>query len=213
MDEEARPDPRDLRRPEEFSAAVADLTPEDMWKLKRIALGLRRSAYLDWNDLLHTACERVLTEGRPWPCNQGLVPFLAGVMLSLADTEKKSAALRRGLGPARDTAGHTADAADVVSSRGKVVVFTSAPLTPEDLLIGVEEEAAETEKIAGWRREFLALFEDDYDAQIMIEGILEEGLEGEELRALTGLDPTAFATKRRKVQRRRLKFEAERRQS
>lgn len=51
------------------------------------------------------------------------------------------------------------------------------------------------------RREIIALFDDDLEAQTIAEGTMD-GMEGEELRSCTGLDEKAFATKRRLVRRR-----------
>ena len=45
------------------------------------------------------------------------------------------------------------------------------------------------------------LFEDDIVAQTIVEGILEN-MRGEELRALAGLDETAYESKRRLIRRR-----------
>jgi hypothetical protein len=47
----------------------------------------------------------------------------------------------------------------------------------------------------------LNVFADDPTAQIIVEGIME-GMDGEELRALTELDDTAFGSKRRLIRRR-----------
>ena len=47
----------------------------------------------------------------------------------------------------------------------------------------------------------LDLFEDDLVAQTIVEGDMD-GIEGEELRSLTGLDLKAFASKRRLIRRR-----------
>jgi hypothetical protein len=58
-----------------------------------------------------------------------------------------------------------------------------------------EEEAARIKAAV------LALFADDIVAQTLAEGVMEE-LDAVELRALTGLDLTGFASKRRLVRRR-----------
>lgn len=47
----------------------------------------------------------------------------------------------------------------------------------------------------------LALFEDDETAAILVMGMMDD-MDGEDLRELTGLNKTAFASKRRLVRRR-----------
>jgi mannonate dehydratase len=55
--------------------------------------------------------------------------------------------------------------------------------------------------LTGIKQAVLGLFEDDLAAQTIVEGDMD-GIEGEELRDLTGLDAKAFASKRRLVRRR-----------
>jgi hypothetical protein len=54
---------------------------------------------------------------------------------------------------------------------------------------------------AGIREAIIKLFDDDQDAQIIVEGMMED-MDGEDLRELTDLDKKEFASKRRLVRRR-----------
>lgn len=51
------------------------------------------------------------------------------------------------------------------------------------------------------RSEIVAMFDDDIEAQAIVEGLLDN-MRGEELRALTGLNETAYESKRRLIRRR-----------
>ena len=53
--------------------------------------------------------------------------------------------------------------------------------------------------------EVLGLFDDDAVARKIVVGMMD-GLRGEELRRLSGLDPISFASKQKKVDRRLRKF-------
>jgi DNA-directed RNA polymerase specialized sigma24 family protein len=82
----------------------------------------------------------------------------------------------------------TLEDAEVIDS----IVSPSA--TPEAAVIA-EEEAVRI------RHAILDLFADDVVAQTIVEGDME-GMEAEEIRNLTGLDKTAYASARRLIRRR-----------
>lgn len=65
----------------------------------------------------------------------------------------------------------------------------------------MEEKIIREQEVTRKKQAILNLFEDDPVAHIMVDGIME-GMEGEELRAYTELDKTAFASKRRLIKRR-----------
>jgi hypothetical protein len=72
----------------------------------------------------------------------------------------------------------------------------------EDPTPNVEERlAADEDSIVDQKQRIIALFGDDTEAQVIVEGLLE-GTRGEDLRALTDLDPTAYESKRRLIRRR-----------
>jgi RNA polymerase sigma-70 factor (ECF subfamily) len=64
-----------------------------------------------------------------------------------------------------------------------------------------EQQLIQDEDAALIRRDVLALFDDDLQARDMVEGIME-GMTVDELRELTGLDKTAYNSKRRLIRRR-----------
>jgi hypothetical protein len=64
-----------------------------------------------------------------------------------------------------------------------------------------EELLASAQEVDEICQAILLLFVDDATAQIIVEGFME-GMEGEELRALTDLTKIAFASKRRLIRRR-----------
>ena len=73
---------------------------------------------------------------------------------------------------------------------------------PLDPAIGVEDWLAHEQHAAGVRREILAQFDDDPLARDIVEGRLED-MSADDLRVLTGLDRTAYASKL-KLNRRRI---------
>jgi RNA polymerase sigma-70 factor (ECF subfamily) len=176
------------RSPEEFAEAVRCLSPVEWGKLRRIAAAEALGGPTEGEDILQEAFARVLEERRPWPGAVNLVAFLAGVVRSIASAEEEMvgrSAARRPI--------------PLFDRSGAMVVDPPDGNPPADKRLMEEEAAKET------RRKITDTFPGDYDAQILVEGILE-GLEGEELRGLTDLNPTAFASKRRLIKRRLTKL-------
>jgi hypothetical protein len=79
-------------------------------------------------------------------------------------------------------------------TRGSPIDVPDCQPTAETRLVGSREAKLIAAAV-------LDLFADDPIAEVMVVGIMEE-MDGEELRALTGLDGTAFASKRRLIRRR-----------
>jgi hypothetical protein len=84
------------------------------------------------------------------------------------------------------------------SSSGRGRQLGHRPIDARPNAAEAAQSREETERI---KQAVLGLFDDDLAAQTVVEGDMD-GIEGEELRDLTGLDPKAFATKRRFVRRR-----------
>lgn len=63
-----------------------------------------------------------------------------------------------------------------------------------------EDAAMCKQNVAALRSAMLALFNDDSQARDLVEGIME-GFSADELRELTGLAGTAYASKRRLIRR------------
>lgn len=68
-----------------------------------------------------------------------------------------------------------------------------------------EWSAEEQKAYDDGRNEILAIFDDDTVARDLVEGILAE-FDADQLKELTGLDGTAYATKRTLIRRRLLKL-------
>jgi DNA-directed RNA polymerase specialized sigma24 family protein len=178
------------RAPDEFREAVRRLSDTNWERLRRIAMALAVGRTLEGEDLMQEAMARVLDGGRPWPRNVEILPFLAGVMRSVAHGER--AKIKRS------------------SVRQPISLYSPAgdlAIDPVSTSASPEEAVAEDEEWSRVRQGITVMFGDDYDAQVLLEGIME-GLEGEDLRGLTGLDLKGFASKRRLIQRRLTKLKA-----
>ena len=70
-----------------------------------------------------------------------------------------------------------------------------------DRMPTIEDQLASFQEAERIKQAVLTLFADDVTAETIVEGIME-GMDGEELRALTDLDKTAFASKRKLIRRR-----------
>ena len=174
----------DHRTVAEFEEAFLELPPPERRRLLRIARALGAGTELQPDDLLQEALLAVIEKRRPWPAEETLVAFLSGVMRSLVHgqrTKRARSAVRSAVSLFDDTGGLAHDIGD------------EHP-TPEEAAV----LAAETRRITA---DLEALFAGDEAAEMILLG-MREGTAGEELRALTGLDRTAFDSKRRFVRRR-----------
>jgi hypothetical protein len=82
------------------------------------------------------------------------------------------------------------------------------PRSPEEEIIAAQEAEEEARQLAGWREQVLSSLDGDYDAQMMVEGMLD-GQRGAALQALVDLPDKEFASKQRKVRRCIEKLKAE----
>ena len=171
----------------EITEAIRGLDATEFVRLRRIARFLARFSTISPDDLVQEACCRVMEETRLCPREMQLVPFLAGVMRSMVSDAAKAHAR------------HPERSLDVLATKGRD--RSDDTMTAEEVLIALEDEEVLIARAASAKRQVLGLFDDDVVAQIIAEGIME-GLEGEDLRALTELDKTAFASKRKLIRRR-----------
>ncbi len=167
----------------EIENAIRALSPADWARLRLVAARYASGRRLDARDLLQEALLRSL-DGRNCPRHVDVVRFLAEAMRSIADGESEKIANRLVV--------VSADQTPTIAER--VQNHPTPDLSAEESLIAEEGAAA-------IRDEILALFEDDPIAEIIVEGIMEE-MEGEELRELSGLDATAYDSKRKLIRRR-----------
>ena len=196
----------------EFESAIASLGAADRVRLRRIALGYWGSSRMAPDELINEACLRTIRGSRPWPADMDVVKFLAGVIRSVASAasdSRKSAGLKAFAAIANT---RLAEFEGVVDRRGVVVAFNNPTASPEELLIEREQEEEEARRFTEWRQALLDEFSDDYEAQLIVEGMLD-GLRGEGLRDVAGLTGGAFDTKYKKVHRRIERLIEKRRQS
>ncbi len=169
---------------EEISAAIRDFSQADWLRLKKVAKNYA-SHGVEAADLLQTAFLRALEEGgRKCPRHVDVVRFLAEAIRSIASGARKSQQRKPEL--------------RLVDGMSDTRQTPEDPRPPQQT---PEELVCEDEKCGGIRKAVLALFDDDEVAHMIVEGMME-GMEGEDLMALTDLDKTAFASKRRLIRRR-----------
>jgi len=173
----------DTLPPSEVAAALRSL-PEAGWlRLRKIARYYANICALEPEDLLQTALTRALAGERQCPIQVDVVRFLAEAMRSIASVSQKA-------GQAWQAALRLVQPAEAEDAEFQVAALPS----PEDA-ISSEQEAVRI------KATILRLFDDDLIAQAIIEGDMEE-MTAEDIRALTGLDKVAYASKRRLIRRR-----------
>lgn len=168
----------------EVRVVIEALPPAGWLRLNKIARTLGRHAGIEPTDLLQEAFRRVLDGTRRCPREVDVQRFLAGVMRSIASDWSK----------ARKRWQRLVLVAPAAMLETVVLQARDLRRDPLDRLIAEEEASRLIVALRG-------LFTDDAVALTLLEGMLE-GLEGEALRALTGLSETEFASKRRLIRRR-----------
>lgn len=181
--QQSGPQPAGLTR-EEFDEAVEAL-PEVGWRrLRKVATYFARGRPIDADDLLQEAFLRAMDDRRHCPRVVDIVRFLAGVMQSIASDRMKQVGRHPEL-----------RAMSLFGKDGQQVIdLVDDGLTPEAQAADAQECARITVAIRG-------LFSDDPVYEVIVDGIME-GLEGQELLALTDLDATGFNSARRLIRRR-----------
>jgi RNA polymerase sigma-70 factor (ECF subfamily) len=169
------------RTPEDLRAAIESFSALDWHRLRCAGAYWARHHGLEADDLLQECLERVLDGSRNCPAHLPILTSLAGVLRSIGSDWRKARTRRREV--------------HLVANDGQLVV------DPPDDRLNAEEEAGTLQEEQLIKQAILALFEDDLDAQLIVEGDMD-GIEGEELRDLTGMDHKAFASKRRLIRRR-----------
>lgn len=172
-----------VRNRDEIESAIWAFTPAEWARLHKIARYYTFNRPIEADDLLQGALWRAL-DGRNCPTNVDVIKFLAGVMRSIIHGELEKAKTR----PVVDAVAGSED------RQRAVLNYPDPSLSAEEVFID-EQEAALI------RRTILALFDDDHQARDIVEGRME-GMSAEELRELTGLDMTTYASKLRLIRRR-----------
>lgn len=165
----------------EIHDSIATISEADMARLVAAAKGFSRLCGIEADDLLQEAFTRVL-EGRR-TCERGiaLVPFLCGVMKSLASQE--NAARKDGFRPT------------VVMRKGESVLpdVPADDPSPERLAISAVDERRRLADIE-------AAAVGDEQVQLLIEAIYDE-MRGAELQELLNVDQKGLATVRKRFRR------------
>lgn len=181
--------------PEEFKSALGELSKSDMGRLIQMSEYLAKRCRLSGEDLLHEAFCRAL-EGRR-RCGRGtaIVPFLWGVMRSLASEEIESIKANRRPVLASELVrdGDRDGGADALSGE---------TANNEDALLSRIDDGVLLEKIE-------ALVSGDDQLAILVEG-LKDGMRGEALQDLLGVDVKGLATLRKRLKRSVTSFSRER---
>lgn len=168
---------------EEISEAIGNFSEADWLRLRKVASCFAQRCPMEANDLLQEAFIRALGGQRNCPCHVDVVKFLAEVMRSISSDACKLSK--------RKQERHFVPNMDDKSELSEIG-------SQEDEL---EDAFIQEEECIRIKTAILALFKDDEIAQIIVEGMMED-MQGEDLRSLTNLDNTAFASKRRMIRRR-----------
>jgi len=198
----------------DFESAMSKLSVAELVRLKRVGLRYSGGSGMSPDELLSEAYVRAVANTRNWPVGVDVVRFMAEAMRSIASGARDSVKAEARIVPVAMRSAQMADAdAEAVTDQGGVVIdFTRPSSSAEQQLIDSEEAIADASRLSKWRQELLDLFADDYQAQLIVEGMMD-GLRGKELQELAGLTGAEFQTKYKKVSRRIDALTAERRQS
>ena len=175
------PPARAMRSPDKIRATIEAFTDLEWHRVRKTADYWARAHGADADDVMQDTLERAVDGSRQCPGDISIFAFLSGAMRSISGDDRKARTRRAEI--------------HLVVEDGSLVV------DPIDDRPNAAEAAQSREGAEGIKQAVLGLFEDDLVAQTIVEGDMD-GIEGEELRELTGLDAKAFASKRRLVRRR-----------
>lgn len=154
--------------------------------MERLArIHAKRLRGIDWQDLLNSGLERILSGSRQWPRHLSLWVFLPGVLRSVADEMRKQQ--RRTEKPASEFWGVGDDGTDPIDNLADV---TQLP----DELLADQEQLAEVE----------SLFEDDEQAYAVILAKME-GFSPAEAMSEFDMTKTEYQSAQKRVRRAFLK--------
>jgi RNA polymerase sigma-70 factor (ECF subfamily) len=171
-----------IRTRDDVEAAIRAFSVLEWSRLNQLAKSFTFKTGWGFEDLLQEAIMRTLQGTRNCPTDVDIMKHLIDAMSSIADGEREKAHNQT---PHEPTAmPGVEDAEDPPSS---------------------EWSAEENLVYEAGRAEILATFDDDPVARDLVEGILA-GFDTEQLKELTGLQGTAYNTKRTLIRRRLLKL-------
>jgi hypothetical protein len=165
----------------EIRNEISSLTAGERTKLIKIARSYGRISFEEPDELVHEAICRILDGTRKWPRDLEKLRFLAGVIKSIAGDRKR--ALRQAL--------------------GRTVPLNEEREVGEARRGLMDYEGTEARGI--WAKldvkRIMTLFDDDPIAQKILVG-MADGTRGEDLEQASGLSPTEYESKRKKIRRR-----------
>lgn len=197
--------PERYARPEEVAAAVANLRPEELRRLrKRATLQIFGTEYTDPMELLGEAVRRAMIatdpnkredeRGRPWPIDRVELPaFLSKSIDGIADDSRQSlqqtatARLEELAGEERDTG---------------AVLYGAGHYHTDVVAQAIEIEEAQTRQDAA--KAAVNTIERHFDGDQAVLAIIEgekEGMSAREVQALFDLDETTYDSARRRLRR------------
>lgn len=169
--------------PAEIDSAIRSLTVIDWNRLQRTAVLYAANRSIDDEDLLQEAFSRALDGSRKCPPTVDVVRFLCEAIRSIADGEQDKTDRRPIHLPLEVESGDSRLDRQLPSSIG----------TPEDNVRSAEDVSIIQDK-------FLILMQDE-TAKMVLMGIMD-GLSGDDLCDLAGIDKKTLATKRKYIRRR-----------
>lgn len=173
-----------IRSQDDIATAINAFTDAQWARLRKMAEKYRYA--MEPDDLLQEAFKRALEpDGRNCPTNVDVVWFLVEAMRSIANGESEKAKGRPKLTPIANHGGSNDNTEEL----------------PDDSIISAEDWLAREQEAGNTRRKILTLFDDDPAARDIVEGRIAD-LTADELRELTGLNETAYASKLRLIRRR-----------
>jgi DNA-directed RNA polymerase specialized sigma24 family protein len=165
----------------EIRCEISSLTAGGRTRLIRIANYYGRISFEEPDELVHEAICRVLEGKRAWPRDLEKLGFLAGVIKSIAGDRRR----------AQERTIPLDEESEVREARRGLMDY----------------EGTEARKIRAKLDEkrimmrIMTLFDDDPIAQQVVIGMVD-GARGEELERASGLSPTEYESKRKKIRRR-----------
>lgn len=194
-----KPPDRAYATAEEIGEAVESLTETELGRIHRAAqYALFGTEYTNPLELLGEAVQRTLEgvgvkEGRHWPKDVHFVAYIIKTMQSIADGSSDSIIQSR-TAHLETMAGRGGDAELALAQEG----FSSPDVLEQAL--EVEETTERQARAAADAALIEAHFANDEEIQFLIMGD-KDGLKPDEIRAVSGMDQTAYDPARRRFRR------------
>lgn len=177
--------PAEKLAPAEMTVAIESLCDADILKLRKIAARYAFGRPFSFDELLQEAFYRAINGTRNCPHDVSLIKFFANVMRSITSSWVKES---------RTEPVHLAVESNEDTDLDPLLNSADTSRTPAEVVADQQE----TLKIAN---EVIALFDDDPQAQLVLEGNMGE-LTAEEIRELLDIDKIAYATIKKRIRRR-----------